>query len=109
MPPLEAALLPHLFPQGFGHYDGHQTLSAYVKGRMQMLLSPFTLYAPYPLLMFMQRQHALLLQSIKHKSLERWLHRRAGAGGLPRWSSRRPCCALLRRAPNAVTPAHGCA
>lgn len=50
--PLEAALFPHLFPDGEGYMDGSMQLHWYCQMRMRQAFSAFTLYKPYLLLMY---------------------------------------------------------
>lgn len=74
-PSLEAALFPHLFPHGVGHFGGITTLNAYIKRRMESMFSLFTLHAPYVLIMYMLKQSAAVVQSLGKIALERDLQR----------------------------------
>lgn len=68
--------MPHLFPNGIGHYNGESGgLNKYLKQRMHCGLSLFTLYPAYLLLMYMARQTHNIVQSVKKRSLARDLKR----------------------------------
>ncbi len=68
---LKKVLFPFLFPHGCGAYNGIGGLFSYLKCKMSTLLSIFTLYPPYLLLMYQVRQSIQLLNFTKHLSLKR--------------------------------------
>jgi hypothetical protein len=69
--PLGKTLFPFLFSHGCGAYHGIGGLLPYLKQRMSMLFSIFTLYPPYLLLMYQLQQAIQLLNATKHLCLER--------------------------------------
>jgi hypothetical protein len=62
---LETALFPFLFPFGTGAYDGAVTLCNYLRMRMRMFFSVFTLHKLYLLLMYQLRQAVVLSNAFK--------------------------------------------
>jgi len=68
---LEEAAFPMLFPSGTGTRGETKTsLKDYLKYRMRNMLSPFTMYMPYVLLMFMLLRGHQLMQGVKNICLE---------------------------------------
>ncbi len=71
---LEMALFPFLFFHGTGHYDGSMTLKNYMKMRMLMSFSVFTLFKPYLLVMFQVYQAVILATQVRSLVLSKSLH-----------------------------------
>jgi hypothetical protein len=63
---LEYALFPYLFLHGHGWYEGNCTFNEYMKYRMTILFSPFTLYKPCLLYMYGLKQSLQLLQETSY-------------------------------------------
>lgn len=68
---LKSAVFPYLFPFGHGNYKGEVGFSDYIRMRIGMLFSVYTLYKPYLLLMYQLKQAIMIENTTDSTMLQR--------------------------------------
>lgn len=66
----ETAMMPFLFPHGTGFWDGTQSLTQYLKYRMQSMFTVFTLCSLYIVVMYQIRQLESFVKCMQSVQLE---------------------------------------